>query len=102
MFRLMQSTPVGGDCCCGYRVELDKEYTVAEFIQTVIENEPNEWGYIGIHKPREIFGKPYISYSCGKIESDIRVMNEVLDRKIVKVTASGGWSRMDYELYLEE
>lgn len=32
MFKMLQSTPVGGDCTCGYNVELDKEYTVAEFI----------------------------------------------------------------------
>ena len=38
MFSLTQVTPVGGDCCAGYKVNLDKEYTVSEFIKSVLEN----------------------------------------------------------------
>lgn len=26
MFELLQNTPVGGDCTCGYDVKLDREY----------------------------------------------------------------------------
>ena len=36
MFRLIPTTSVGGDCTCGYKVVLDKPYTVGEFIQTVL------------------------------------------------------------------
>lgn len=37
MFKLIQNTPVGGDCTCGYDVKLDREYTIEEFINTVLK-----------------------------------------------------------------
>ena len=32
MFRLIRSTPEAGDCTCGYKVLLDKEYTVKSLL----------------------------------------------------------------------
>lgn len=42
MFRLIKNGDVRGDCTCAYRVELDKEYTVREFIETVLTEKSGE------------------------------------------------------------
>ena len=57
MFRLIQSTPEAGDCTCGYKVLLDKEYTVREFVDMVLSENNKEWGYIGIYNPSDFFRK---------------------------------------------
>ena len=42
MFRLIRSTPEAGDCTCGYKVLLDKEYTVQEFVDTILFEKKKE------------------------------------------------------------
>lgn len=101
MFKLVHRAGPFGDCTSSYWVELDKEYTVVEFVDTVLKEEPGEWGYIGIHKEREIFGDPCCKYSHGELTTD-PLPEDILNKKIGMVTASGGWSRMDYRLYLED
>lgn len=99
MFKLEQNGRVRGDCTAPYRVELDKEYTVSEFVQTVLTID-REWGYIGIYCKDEIFGKPTCEYKWGKLL--YALPDNVLNKKIVDVKADGGWSRMDYLLWIEE
>lgn len=41
MFSLTRTTPVGGDCTAGYHVNLDKEYTLQEFIDAVLTTRAN-------------------------------------------------------------
>ena len=91
MFRLTQCTPVGGDATCGYYVELEKEYTVKEFIETVLNERKNEWGFFNIK------GSLSCEYRYGELVSDTG-LQEIGHRKINKVSASGGWSRMDYQI----
>ena len=43
MFSLTITAMVGGDCTAGYRVNLDKEHTLQEFIDAVLTNK-NERG----------------------------------------------------------
>lgn len=94
MFNLIQSTPMSGDCTCGYIVELHKQYTVEEFMQDVFKERSKEWGYFkindGVHQ-----NKGLRWYRNGRFESGM-IPVELLNAKIEKVTASGGWSRMDY------
>lgn len=103
MFRLIQSTPESGDCTCGYKVLLDKEYTVKEFVDTVLTEKNKEWGYIGIYNPSDFFGRTSgnlcIEYRYGKITTE-NFGNDILNKKIMSVSASGGWSRMDYILHI--
>lgn len=100
MFELIQNTPVGGDCTCGYGVKLDRKYTVKEFVNTVLKNYENEWGIFEVKRGSNAVGSFEYSYgNCnltGKPDADYR------DCKIKEVYASGEWSRMDYVLYLEE
>lgn len=58
MFKFIQSTPVSRDCTCGYDIQLDKKYTVKEFIKTVLQEKSNEWGHIGIYNIDSWFGNP--------------------------------------------
>ena len=99
MFRMYASTPTRGDCTCGYSITLDKEYTVSEFIETVLTEKSGEWGYFGISVDEgdfsaRVFGSPCCEYKWGKLLYSLPT--EYLDKKIIDVTGDGGWSRMDY------
>lgn len=100
MFHMYQSTPVAGDCTCGYRIELDKEYTVGEFINAVLSEKNKEWGSIGIYDGRSIFGSPGCQYEYGTLTTD-NLPEDTLNATINSVSASGGWSRMDYLIHME-
>lgn len=100
MFTFIRTGGPYGDCTCDYDIKLDKEYTVAEFVKTVLENKPDEWGYIGIWRSKTIFGDPTCRYDYGKLRSTLP--DDILDKKIRSVDASGGWTRMDYLLVLED
>ena len=79
-------------------VSLNKECSVGEFIDSVLKR--NEWGYIGIKNHRHIFGSPNCKYRRDKIVNT-EFTEEYLYRKVATVSASGGWSRMDYILTLK-
>lgn len=97
MFKLIHTAGPFGDCTNNYDVQLDKNYTVGEFVETVLKEEPKEWGYIGIYKKGEIFGDPVCEYRYGKLITK-PLPEEFLRRDIKEVKASGGWSRMDYTI----
>lgn len=99
MFSMVACTPMSRDCTCGYKVFLEKEYTVEEFINAVLKAKSDEWGYIGIYKKGSIFGEPNCEYRNGKLSTK-PMPNKFLKKKIVDVIAGGGYSRMDYLLYV--
>lgn len=81
------------DCTNIYDVSLEgRTYTIGEFIQEIFSKRSNEWGII------EIKDVDTINYRDG--ETIPRLDNEILDKKVRKVIAHGGWSRMDYTIYL--
>lgn len=90
-----------GDCMSNYLIEFEKQYTVDEFIDEILKKD--EWGCIGIYNKTDrfvAFGNPYCEYSRGKILTD-HLPQEYMDKKIVKCKANGGWTMMDYLLFLE-
>ncbi len=99
MFKLSQNGPTRGDCTASYFVDLDKEYTVSEFIKTVLTRN-DEWGYIKIHQrpPVSYFDYPKCEYRYGKLLS--KLPDKYMDKTIKLVEGDGGWSAMDYVLYL--
>lgn len=104
MFTLTQCTPTRGDCTAGYRVDLDKEYTLQEFIDAVLTNKKkDEWGGIKIAK-RDCawYRYPCIGYRYGKITSEPNLPENVYGYKVKTVSASGGWTAMDYIITLEK
>lgn len=100
MFTLKQAGPERSDCTALYDVILDKEYTVKEFVDTVLTRD-GELGYIYVMhtESKSIFENPRCEYKWGKLLHTLP--EEVLDRKISDIAASGGWSSMDYILYLK-
>lgn len=101
MFQLRQSGPTCGDCTSSYRVEFDYQYralhdhpTVEQFIDHIITNRADEWGFIDISVPgTELKGS--VSYSHGKLEEASLPWN-IGKKRIDTVTANGGWTKMDY------
>lgn len=91
MFNLQPCGCEGGDCTRPYKVILDRAYTVRTFIETVLNERGNEWGDIIINNA---YGKPSIEYRYGKLQNELK--KSVLDKPVISVKASGGWTRMDY------
>lgn len=95
--KFTRTGPVAGDCTAPYSVEVDKECrTLVEFLKAILEENPNEWGKIYLMEVGQSWlSAPYIEYRNGEIvatSEDTSFKN----RTIECVTASGGWSRMDY------
>lgn len=93
-YRMYQTRPEGGDCTAPYDIDFFESYTVKEFVDDILSNK-EEWGWITIHfdKTERTF-----EYRDGGLKTELP--KELLSRTIVFAGASGGWSRMDYHLYL--
>lgn len=105
MFILTRVGQERRDCTATYDVILDREYTVGEFIFTVLSSI-DEWGCIMIgddpsETPIETYlsGKKRYEYRHGKILSD--VPEDLLNKKVDCAKADGGWTRMDYFIFLQ-
>lgn len=98
MFNILQAAFESGDCTTPYVIELEKEYTVQEFIDAVLLKS-DEWGYIGIEHKLATFGKPFCEYKYGQLLYELP--KEILNKKVVSVRAHGGYTRMDYCLTID-
>lgn len=96
--RFIQTGTTLGDCTTPYEGEFEKPMEVHELVALVLENT-QDWGYIGIRDNETIFGNPRCEYRYGKLLSELP--NELMCKKIERISASGGWTRMDYLLTLE-
>ena len=99
MFRLIKSGLERSDCTAPYDVVLDRDYTVAEFIETVLQRK-DEWGYIMIHWSPQIyrFDYPRCEYRYGKLLS--KLPDVYLNQPVKLAEAEGGWTAMDYIIYV--
>lgn len=89
-----------GDETTPYEVSGFKSRTVGEFIQEVLKENPNEWGYISVGGHfYQLRKRGSCEYRYGRLLSDMP--DELLDIEIREVLASGGWSRMDYTINWE-
>lgn len=88
-----------GDETCSYNGYLDQPLTVREFVDAILEYEPDEWGRVCIFNHVDT---QYIEYSEGEINFISSQFDGCLNKKIKTFTAHGGWSRMDYNLVLED
>lgn len=89
MFDLVMCGKIGGDCTAPYAVILEKSYTVRTFIDAVLTRN-NEWGSI------KICHGPSCQYRHGELIT--KMQDDVLNKAVIKVTAGGGWSNMDYTI----
>ena len=87
-----------GDACSSYDVQFDKEYTVQEFVETVLKEKHNEWGSFTITTDFHYTytnQKDNCEYKYGKITNDFK-NPETKSQIISEVKAHGGWTAMDY------
>ena len=71
---------------------------VGDFINEWLDNYPREWGKIRILLPGvDYFDCPACDYQYGVIILN-PFMKEDLDRSIVSVSGSGGWSCSDFNI----
>ena len=93
-----QTGKEAGDCTTPYEVSLSRDCTLREFVEAVLERK--EWGYIGLWFPGEIFGYPKCEYRDSKVFNS-EFSEDDFAQTIDKVSAAGGWSRMDYLITLK-
>lgn len=92
-----------GDATSSYDVTLDKQYTIKEFIQMILSENPKEFGYFFAVDSN--YGawtcSPRLEYRYGKIVGNNieEFLSKFSDKVILDVSAHGGWSAMDYRLY---
>ena len=98
--RYEQNNTASGDGTNAYKIVLEKECTVKEFIATILSSYSDEWGYIGIENKIEPFlGKPKIEYSKGKLIGTIAELERMpLDSKIISIGVWYTWTSTDYVL----
>lgn len=101
MIKFIQTSEEFGDCSANYDVKLNKSHTVGEFVNWVLVERKGEWGRFEIYNPNV----SWLNY--GRYEYRYGIMNDVipknlLEKKIISITAHGGWTRMDYLLKLEQ
>lgn len=96
----MKFTQIGktmSDETTPYQVAGQKARTVREFINEVLEEKPNEWGYISVGKHFYQSGAIGVcEYRYGKLVTEMPT--HALDVEIKEISAFGGWSRMDYTI----
>ena len=99
----MKFTQIGktmGDETTPYEVTEQKSRTVREFIEEVLKEKPHEWGYISVGKHYYQGGAIGVcEYRYGKLVT--KMPDNALDVEIKKISAYGGWSRMDYTINWE-
>lgn len=102
MLRFVQVGEESSNFTRAYKLILDKEYTVGDFIYAV-RSRQDEWGYIRIDDEKYPFGKPFCEYARGKvINSTDSFSEEFLSKKVISANAHGGWGLMNYTLVVEE
>lgn len=91
--KFTQSGMTGGDCTAPYDVSFAPGCTLRDLVLDVLQR--GEWGYIDIEAPYfsrcEYKGRNVIGSLLPK---------EILDKEVKRVKASGGYSRMDYLVWL--
>jgi len=104
MFKFKQTTDVGGDCTACYDVEIDKEYTIKEFIETILKDRKQEWGVFHIYTKGVKKGETKIEYKYGNVLNKVAggEDRELMQRKVKQVKAHGGWTAMEYYIWIEK
>lgn len=82
---------MSGDGTQSFRVDLNGDCTLDKLVKEILSR--NEWGYLYIHN---VIGRFEFRYD--KLITPIS--DENLTKSVLSVSASGGWSRMDYSINL--
>ena len=105
MFKLNQTSDTRGDCTASYDVQLDKTYTVKEFFEAVLEKKADEWGafYLMVRSRKLFWQNPCCEYKHGSRTGTTwaNILTRYGERQVTQVKADGGWTRMDYYIWLD-
>lgn len=86
-----------GDQMCSYDVMDYKATTVEDFIREVLIERPDEWGVFEVINKKLPF-YPRYGYQNGEF-GFFKLHTDIYNATVIKVTAHGGWSNMDYTIY---
>lgn len=86
---------VRGDCTASYSISGYKAKTIGEFVDEVLAECKEEWGYFTYENYNIIS-----EYKYGHLLKEIP--EEISNKRISKIYGDGGWSRMDYNFITEE
>lgn len=92
----LEHIKTGGDEMSYYSVKMNQEMTVRQLCDYALAHK-NEWGYVEIFKDSPFLPLRSFEYRCGK-EVKNTLTDEDMNSVIVSMSASGGWSRMDYTI----
>ena len=87
-----------GDETTTYEVTGYKSKKVSELVDEILQENPNEWGYISVGDGW-FFNLPHCEYKYGKLLDVLPA--DVLLKNVVSLSAEGGWTRMDYYIKVE-
>lgn len=91
-----------GDCMSAYRIEIQQPCTIAQFVEFV--NSREEWGAVYIN-PKNWLGQDALAsfeYNNHGSNKPLVIPPYFHDMRIARIEAHGGWSAMDYRVYLHE
>lgn len=105
-FKIVGYGKTFGDETTEYIIKVSPTATVREVLVDIV-NQKGEWGYIGIKDDKEpFFGSHRFEYGNGKSEKvsedEETFWNGIMNRKVIAMEGSGGWTRSDYQLVLEK
>lgn len=92
--KFTQCGMTGGDCCTPYHVSFTPGCTLRELVSDILSR--GEWGYIDIKRPY-ILRCEY--KGCNVVSNPFP--EEIQDMEVGCVDAYGGYSMMDYFVYLK-
>lgn len=90
MIEIKQTNPAPDATTSGYDVVLDKTYTVLDFMYEVLKTRRRDWGTFRI----AVLGLS-VEYRYGMLKKP-EWSHDLLYSKVSSVSASGGWTHMDY------
>lgn len=102
MLKFIQTHSEARDCTALYDVILDKPYTAGEFVEKVLVTRSNEWGNFDVMGRGSDYFHPTarVKYRYGKLLETLP--ENLLSMQIERIKAHGGWTNMDYQLYITE
>ena len=100
MIQIEPYGPVMGDETSLYHVHISRPMTVKEFVQGWLSVNRKEWGKFEIRREDENIKKERNFWYQHENLND-EIPSEILERKIVKVSGSGGWGRSDFYITTE-
>jgi hypothetical protein len=87
-----------GDAISHYKAEFVSNPTLEEFVNWILETNPEEWGDIrGVD-----FWTKYVEYRYGKIVELCDNYDAIKGKTISLKRMDGGWTNMDYTIEIEE